>query len=115
LRFLLDENVSPIIGKALSAQGHDVLLASSACRGSPDEDVVALAVAEDRVLISEDKDFGELAFRDRIRAPGLVRLVLPASEPEAKAKRLIAVLAGTPEPRGGALVVEPNRTRFRRW
>jgi predicted nuclease of predicted toxin-antitoxin system len=115
LRFLLDENVSPVIGKELTKLGHDVLLASSACRGSPDEDVVALAITETRILISEDKDFGDIAFRDGVRPPGLIRLVLPKSDPEAKAMRLCAVLVDTPQLLGGALVVEHNRTRFRRW
>ena len=115
LRFLLDENVSPVIGKALTKLGHDVLLASAACRGSPDEEVIALAVAETRILISEDKDFGDLAFRDGVRPPGLIRLVLPRSDPEAKAARLCGVLADAPELMGGALIVEHHRIRFRSW
>ena len=115
MRFLLDENISPIIGSQLTSLGHDVLLASAACRGSPDEDVVALAVAQQRILISEDKDFGELAFRDGLRPPGLVRLVLPHFTPEEKALRLREAIAAADTLTGGVLVVEPNRTRHRKW
>ena len=115
MRFLLDENVSPIIGSQLASLGHDVLLASAACRAAPDEDVVALAVAQQRILISEDKDFGQLAFRDGLRPPGLVRIVLPRFIPEAKSQRLCEAIAAAANLIGGVLVVEPNRTRYRKW
>ena len=103
MRFLLDENVSPVIGIQLNSLGHDVLLASAACRGSPDEDVVALAVSHQRILISEDKDFGELAFRDGLRPPSLVRLVLPRFTPEAKSQRLCEAIAAAADLTGGSL------------
>ena len=59
MRLLLDENLPPLVGDALKAAGHDVLTASAACPGAPDEDVIALAVAEGRVLVTQDKDFGQ--------------------------------------------------------
>jgi hypothetical protein len=115
LRLLLDENVSPIVGDALRAAGHDVLMAASVCAGAPDEDVVALAVAEGRVLVTEDKDFGALAFQQGVRPAGLIRLALPRQLPGQKAARLAAVLGSDGgRIQGAVLTVEPGRVRRRR-
>ena len=64
MRLLIDENVSPIVGQALRAAGHDVIAAADLCPGAPDDEVVALATTEGRILVSEDKDFGNLAFQN---------------------------------------------------
>jgi predicted nuclease of predicted toxin-antitoxin system len=114
VRLLLDENISPIIGAALTGAGHDVSATATACPGALDMQLVALAAAEDRVIVSEDKDFGDLVFREGLRPPGLIRLVLPGYWPAKKAARLIEVLARAGTSAVGAmLVVEPTRTRLR--
>jgi predicted nuclease of predicted toxin-antitoxin system len=70
VRLLVDENISPIIEDALRASGHDVRAASDAWPGALDEDLVALAIAESRIVVSEDKDFGNLAFQHGLRPMG---------------------------------------------
>jgi predicted nuclease of predicted toxin-antitoxin system len=63
-RFLLDENAELRIGRALTALAYDVkAIAQDYPASLPDHDVLALAVAEDRILITNDRDFGELIFR----------------------------------------------------
>ena len=47
----------------LRADGHDVAAVRDRCAGARDADVLALARAERRILLTEDKDFGELALR----------------------------------------------------
>ncbi len=114
MQLLLDENVSPIIGDALRTAGHDVLMAAAVCPGAPDDEVVALAVADGRVLITEDKDFGDLAFRQGLHPAGLIRLALPRELPADKAARLVEVLEAAGEQvQGAILVVEPARVRSR--
>jgi hypothetical protein len=88
-------------------------MASDVCAGAPDEDVVALAVAEDRVLVTEDKDFGELAFQRGLHPVGLIRLALPRQLPAQKAARAVAALAGGVDARGVVLTVERGRLRRR--
>ena len=84
------------------------------CPGAPDEDVVALAVAEGRVLVTEDKDFGELAFQQGLRPPGLVRLALPRQLPAQKAARIVEALESDgAQAQGAVLTVEPGRVRRR--
>lgn len=114
MRLLTDENLSPVIAAALEAAGHDVLTVIDATPAAHDEDVVKLAIVEGRVLVTEDKDFGELAFRDGHQLPGVIRLVLPGYRPAEKADRLREVLAGEGDAIiGRAVVIEPNRIRSR--
>jgi predicted nuclease of predicted toxin-antitoxin system len=89
-------------------------MAATVCPGAPDEEVVALAVAEARVLITEDKDFGELAFQQGLHPAGVIRVALPRQLPAEKAKRLAEVLqAQGGLVQGTMLVVEPARIRSR--
>jgi predicted nuclease of predicted toxin-antitoxin system len=114
MHLLLDENISPIVGAALRAAGHNVSMAADVCPGAPDEDVVALAVDEARVLVTEDKDFGDLAVRQLKRPPGLIRLALLRWSPAQKAARLVAVLGSDGgRVQGAILTIEPGRVRRR--
>ena len=47
----------------LTSLGHDVIVASEFAPGATDEDLLALARDEQRVLVTHDKDFGELVYR----------------------------------------------------
>jgi predicted nuclease of predicted toxin-antitoxin system len=112
VRLLIDENIAPIIGDALRAAGHDVRAAAVSCPGALDEELVALALAEARIVVSEDKDFGNLAFQHGLRPLGLIQVRLPNYLPAEKAARLVMVLK-----RSSAddciLVIEPARVRRR--
>ena len=112
MRLLIDENISPIIGDALQAAGHDVPAAAVACPGALDEELVALAIAEARIVVSEDKDFGNLAFQRGLRPPGLILVRLPSYLPVEKAARLVVVLKRQ-SANDCILVVEPARVRRR--
>ena len=73
MRFLLDESADFRLGQHLSANGHDV---TSISREYPqalkDEEVLSIALDEKRVLITRDRDFGELIFRHRLRHSGVI-------------------------------------------
>jgi predicted nuclease of predicted toxin-antitoxin system len=63
LRFLANENFPGDAVKALTRIGHDVAWILKAAPGSSDEEVLKRAMEEERILITFDKDFGELAFK----------------------------------------------------
>ena len=63
MRFLADENFLGVAVKTLRQQGHDVVWMQTHAPGSSDVDVLAIAEAENRILLTFDRDFGELAFR----------------------------------------------------
>jgi predicted nuclease of predicted toxin-antitoxin system len=64
MRFLLDQSAEARIGAFLREKGHDATrVARDYPAGLPDAEVLDIAVAEDRILITNDSDFGELVFR----------------------------------------------------
>lgn len=62
MRFVADESCDHRVVTALRDAGHDVLAVAETSRGAPDRDVLVLARRERRVLITEDRDFGQLVF-----------------------------------------------------
>lgn len=68
MRLLVNENISRTVVADLRQSGHDVLSAKESLRGQSDQSLLARAVEESRVLVTQDKDFGELAWRSRLPA-----------------------------------------------
>jgi predicted nuclease of predicted toxin-antitoxin system len=63
MRFLIDESVGVDMVRYLRSMGHDVVYIAEVAAGAIDEDVLKKAAEEIRILITNDKDFGELVFR----------------------------------------------------
>jgi len=73
VRFLIDNNLSPLLGERLKAAGHDVVhVRDIGLRASTDSVVLERARAENRVLISADTDFGSLLARSHSLGPSVV-------------------------------------------
>jgi len=72
MRFLADENVPRSIVAWLRREGHDVLYAAELLMQTPDADLLSEAEAQRRVIITEDKDFGDLVFRDHLSSHGAI-------------------------------------------
>jgi predicted nuclease of predicted toxin-antitoxin system len=72
-RFLLDESADLPLRAHLRSLGHDATAIAHEYPGAlVDEDVLAIAVAEDRILITNDRDFGELVFRRQLPHRGII-------------------------------------------
>ncbi|TAL20706.1 hypothetical protein EPN90_00085 [Patescibacteria group bacterium] len=73
MKFLLDANVRHSVGTFLESEGYDVrFLAGTAEHGLSDSDALALATRESRILITNDKDFGQLIFRQKLPHKGVI-------------------------------------------
>src|SRR5713226_3104921 len=72
VHLLADENFDPNIIQALRDAGHDVRAIRETDRGAADETIIASALAERRVLLTEDKDFGELVYKRAQPSPGVI-------------------------------------------
>jgi len=72
MRFLADEGVDAAIVSALRSDGHDIQWMAEELEGSTDDVVLDAAARDARILITEDKDFGELVFRQRLHHRGVV-------------------------------------------
>jgi predicted nuclease of predicted toxin-antitoxin system len=76
MKFLLDVCASSRASRALLTDlGHDVLSALEVDPRASDNALLALAIQEERVLVTEDKDFGELVFVRRLPYPCIIRFV----------------------------------------
>lgn len=99
----------------LRAASHDVLYIAEAAAGLSDTDVIALASREKRLLLTEDKDFGDLIFRRERAVPGVVLLRIGRDHPALKAIRLAAAIERYDEGLFGRYtVIEGGRFRSRR-
>ena len=97
----------------LTEGGHDVLSASEANPRATDEELLALATEEQRIVITEDKDFGELVFVRRLPHPCIIRLVeMPVAEKVAAMRELIESYPEAMHEKA-LIVVTRNRVRIR--
>src|SRR5260370_11191739 len=80
MRLLVNENVTGTVIEELRQRGHDVLSVKESMRSEQDDVILARAQAEERIVVTHDKDFGELAFRSQLPAAcGVILLRLSGS------------------------------------
>jgi predicted nuclease of predicted toxin-antitoxin system len=113
VRILADENFPGLAVEPLRLRGHDVVWIRMDSPGADDRDVLARAVIENRLLVTFDKDFGELAFRARLPTkPGIVLFRIPPVSPSRVAQVAATVLESRHDWEGHFSVVEPDRLRL---
>ena len=95
LTIVADECVHRGIIAALRDAGYSVLAIAERGAGSTDGDVLALAVEIGEILITSDRDYGELVFRFRSPPPACILYMRVRTAPWREATaRLLAILAG---------------------
>lgn len=113
MRILANENFPGEAVEALRSRGHDVTWVRVESPGSTDRDLLNRAVAEDRLLITFDKDFGEMAFRAGLTLPaGVVLFRIAPGSPSHVAQFAVGVLEGRKDWGGHFSVVEEGRVRM---
>jgi predicted nuclease of predicted toxin-antitoxin system len=115
MRFLADESCDFAVVRALRAAGHDVVAIVEVAPRAEDDAVIDLAVREDRLLLTEDKDFGRFVYAMGRSTAGVLFLRFPASARVA----LPGVVVNLVRRRGERLigrfvVVQPGRVRIGR-
>lgn len=115
MRLLANENFPGLAITALRLRGHDVLWIREDSPGISDRTVLSRATAEGRILITFDKDFGELVFRLGLNAPSEIILFrIPPNSPSFVAQTAITVLESRTDWAGHFSVVDENRVRMKR-
>ena len=113
--FLADECFSGPLLRAMLSAGFDVIRSADTIPSAPDEDVLALAYSQGRVLLTEDTDFGELTVRLALPTHGVIRVDLKSLNRARQSHRLVAGLLALGEQAIGSLTtIEPTRTRVRK-
>jgi predicted nuclease of predicted toxin-antitoxin system len=113
MRFLADECFDARLIVALRDEGNDVFSVREMMAGASDTDILAHAYEEERVLLTEDTDFGELVFRFMLPTVGVILLRLEAAPVSLKLYRLRNVLHDGARILGHFVVIERQQTRSR--
>lgn len=116
MRFLADESCSDRdVVSALRAAGHDVRLVAADSAGADDATVVAMALADDRILITKDRDFGQLVFAQGMPTTGVIYVRWPVVRRANLGVRLVDLVADMgPALAGSFVLLRPDRVRIRR-
>jgi predicted nuclease of predicted toxin-antitoxin system len=109
MKFLADECCSPVIIEALQRAGHDVVSVREVMRGAEDEVVLKTAQREKRILVTEDKDFGDLVVYMGRLSHGVVLIRSKARAYKETANLLCRLIARSPKKVAGHFVVVTPR------
>jgi predicted nuclease of predicted toxin-antitoxin system len=113
MHLLADENIARAVVTALRVAGHDVAWTREDAPGSSDEAVLDFARLERRVLITCDKDFGELAFRRGLTSSsGVILFRIAAESPARLAEAFVRAVASRTDWAGHFSVIEHDRIRM---
>ena len=113
MRLLANENFPRDAVDALRENGHDVAWIREDARGSRDEQVLALAKEEKRILVTFDKDFGELAFHAKLPATlGIVLFRIVPRSSHHIAQVAVQALESRNDWEGHFSVIEDKRIRM---
>lgn len=115
MRFLADESCDFAVVRALRAAGHDVLAVAELSPRSDDHAVIDLATQDNRVLLTEDKDFGQLVYASSQPSGGIIFIRFPTNTRQTLPTAVLKLIQerGDRLP-GGFVVLTPGRVRIGR-
>jgi predicted nuclease of predicted toxin-antitoxin system len=114
MRILADENCDRLLVAMLRDAGHDVVYVAEVARSESDIELLRRAHIDGRAILTDDRDFGLLAERERAHSPAIILLRLDPLGRMARARRILEVLGSlgnTPE--RAIVVIEPGQVRRR--
>lgn len=115
MKFLVDECTGPAVAAWLREHNHDVYSVYDDARGADDNEVIQIAFDQERILITNDKDFGEKVFRDKRPHVGIILMRLEDETAVSKTEVLSHLLTKYSEKLQGAFtVVSERRVKFAR-
>jgi predicted nuclease of predicted toxin-antitoxin system len=114
MRFLANENFPGAAVAALRTDGNDVVWIGASAPGSSDQEVLTWAARDERILLTFDKDFGELAKASALPATcGIILLRITMPRPNEVGRRLAGLIMSRTDWVGHFSVIEDNRIRMR--
>jgi predicted nuclease of predicted toxin-antitoxin system len=113
VRFLADENLDFTVVRHLRSAGHDVRALAEETTRTVDSEVIALASREGRILLTEDKDFGWLAFVAGAGGEGVILVRFPGTARQTLGASVLELITTHGEAlRGSFTVLQPGHARI---
>ena len=113
LRFLADESCDFAVVRALRAEGYEVYAVSEVMQRSDDRQLIEQASQEQRILLTEDKDFGWLVFVSQANSAGVILIRFPATARATLAAAICRLVRDHSDSLPGAFVVaQPGHIRL---
>ena len=115
ISFLADESCDFLIVRKLRSADYDVLSVAESFPSAPDQQVLELAIKSGRILLTEDKDFGEWVFAHGEKIEGVILIRFPGNARTRLGEEIILLI----DEHGSELkkcftVLEPGRARLRK-
>lgn len=115
MKFIADENVSRFVIQSLVDTGHDIIsVYDVGLKSAVDEAIIQFGIAEGRVIITHDRDFGGLLRYSARKSSGVILIRLRQPSPQKVWKALQKLLASLTEAKiqGRVVVIEDSRIRI---
>lgn len=115
MNFVADEDIDAPIVEHLCQEEHDVWYVAEMAAGTTDDVVFETAHQQRALLLTADKGFGELVFRQQLITSGVILVRLSGLTPMAKATTVVQAVAEHGEEfAGNFTVVTPGTVRIRK-
>nr|VFK20601.1 MAG: Predicted nuclease, contains PIN domain, potential toxin-antitoxin system component [Candidatus Kentron sp. LPFa]VFK34550.1 MAG: Predicted nuclease, contains PIN domain, potential toxin-antitoxin system component [Candidatus Kentron sp. LPFa] len=115
MKFVADESLDAGIVSRLRQDGRDVLDITEMAPGIPDTEVLRIANNHSALLLTADRDFGELVFRRHLISNGVILIRLPGISTKHKTKIVSSAIARhSGELRNSFVVITAGTIRIRR-
>jgi predicted nuclease of predicted toxin-antitoxin system len=105
VQFIVDESTGAAVVEVLRSAGHDVLAVAETMPRADDSEILARAAGEGRILVTNDKDFGELIFRSDQGRSGVLLLRLRDESATSRVPVVTTVLEQLADRLSGAFTV----------
>jgi len=113
MRFLADESCDFAVVRALRTAGFDVLSISESTPRAEDSEVIGLALRGERIVLTEDKDFGRLVYSHGQETLGVIFLRFPTSARRQISKDVVNLVKQQGEKLARSFItVQPGRIRI---
>lgn len=117
MNFLADENFPLVSSELLKSNGHSLRLASVEFTGQPDTKILKEAIEKEEIILTFDKDFGELIFRNNFTPPpGIIPFRLQTFTPDFPGLTVLKLLLEKSFSfTGNFTVINNDKTRQKRF
>ena len=113
LQFLADESCDFAVVRALRAEGHDVIAVAEYTARSVDSELIKQAHNDQRILLTEDTDFGWLVFVSQTETAGVILVRFPGNARRTLAETVTKLVREHGNELAGAfVVVQPGHIRL---